>query len=117
MGGTVTDNLTDADIDTLGGVAMDEAVCRALGWHTEFRDGRILWHCPGVPFMYDRPKRYRDDIAAAMSLLMEFGGVRISIEKTTVTIECPRRVLAHGSKSELATLACRAWMKLQNRKG
>ena len=108
------------DIDSLSGRELDEAVCVAMGWTTEVRDGKTLWHQPYMPVLFSRPPS--TDIGAAFGLLLPFFGVSVHIDDDDVSVvhrmvddsgRVTVRKLATGPKSEAAAVMCRAFLKLK----
>lgn len=116
--------LTDEEIDSLEGRELDEAVCVDLGWK---RDDFGGWKKPGAKGKCHSLARYRDDIGAAMGLLLtadDFPLIRIDRNADLeIVVYChffgdawPTRI-AGGPKLNAASIFCRAFLKLNGRKG
>lgn len=111
---------------TLSGRSLREATCLAMGWTREGESGE-LFRSPGgfVRGWYELPK-IEADLGDAMSLLLGLDvngsdaiscgwGITHSSDGFEVYSEWQGEALATGSKSEAASVICRAYLKLVNR--
>lgn len=121
-----TAKLTDAEIDGLSGNDLRDAVARAMGWTTGDGDRSHYWYSPGQHMRafsaWFSPPFDVSDKGKMLDLLMglpvppwiapDRNGT-VSIVEVCGEYEL---TLVTGPKSEIASLCCKAFLKLENRK-
>lgn len=123
---TATARLTDEEIDRLEGRELDEAVARALGWTSL----GAYWYAPGEHGQQFKGHCFHsvkvsNDLGSAMGLLLTattFAIESADLPEATVWVTIWMRcdggmysAIACGNRDDLATVICRAFLKLSGR--